>query len=288
MQLRSSILGLLIPVLTLVGARRADADEPTPPPAVAAPALDPSATRTFTLADGSIYRGEIVELVPNDHVVLKLATGEIKRIAWSSLARPATPAVPDAPPAPPPEAPAPNGVSFALRSVGRGVSLLRDAGDNWVLVCNAPCEAKLDPTQRYRVGGPGVSSSKSFRVPVGAPPLSIAVSPGDSAARIPGGIFLGLGLIAAVSGVVLVATAPSSYQVAGYYGETDTVDPGAHQREAGIASAIAGGVVALLGIAFFVKASTSLSGDTAGLTYDASAKPSGPVRFAWTPTGFVF
>src|SRR5580704_5570203 len=36
--------------------------------------------------DGATYRGELVEKVPGDHVTLKLASGEIKRFAWTDVA----------------------------------------------------------------------------------------------------------------------------------------------------------------------------------------------------------
>jgi len=35
-------------------------------------------TRTVTLQSGAVYRGDLVELEPDDHVTLKLATGEVE------------------------------------------------------------------------------------------------------------------------------------------------------------------------------------------------------------------
>jgi hypothetical protein len=40
---------------------------------------------TVWLKDGSIVRGELVERVPDNHVTLKLATGEVRRIEWKDL-----------------------------------------------------------------------------------------------------------------------------------------------------------------------------------------------------------
>lgn len=38
------------------------------------------------LKDGSIYQGDLVEYVPEDHVTIHLATGETRRFAWSEIA----------------------------------------------------------------------------------------------------------------------------------------------------------------------------------------------------------
>lgn len=54
------------------------------------------------LRDGSAYSGELVELLVGYHIVLKLSTGELKRIEWDQIQQhhPIAPA-PPAPPAPP-------------------------------------------------------------------------------------------------------------------------------------------------------------------------------------------
>jgi len=53
--------------------------------AAAARAAGP-AQRYVVLKDGSIFQGDLVESVPNDHVTIKLATGETRRFAWSDIA----------------------------------------------------------------------------------------------------------------------------------------------------------------------------------------------------------
>jgi len=54
---------------------------------------DQASTITITLKNGAQYRGELVEKVPDDHVTIKLATGETP--AWSTsrapVARPPRP-----------------------------------------------------------------------------------------------------------------------------------------------------------------------------------------------------
>ena len=43
--------------------------------------------RIVRLPNGSIYRGELVELVPDDHITIRLATGAVKRFDWASITR---------------------------------------------------------------------------------------------------------------------------------------------------------------------------------------------------------
>src|SRR5262245_43414910 len=41
---------------------------------------------TVTLVDGSIIRGELVEMIKGDHVTVRIATGEVRRIEWARVA----------------------------------------------------------------------------------------------------------------------------------------------------------------------------------------------------------
>jgi hypothetical protein len=89
---RHQAIGLLLAaLLTLLGAQRTAAA---------------AETRTVQLQNGTIYSGELVEWVPEDHVTLRLITGEIHRIPWSELAlQPQQPPPGAPPPVAPPSAP---------------------------------------------------------------------------------------------------------------------------------------------------------------------------------------
>ena len=52
-----------------------------------------SSDRIVTLSDGALYRGELIELVPNDHITIRLATGEVKRFEWATISDVSTPVV---------------------------------------------------------------------------------------------------------------------------------------------------------------------------------------------------
>jgi hypothetical protein len=60
------------------------------------------------LKDGALYRGTVMELVPGDHVDLRLPSGQTKRFAMADVAYagPANAATPAAPTTPPPASPA--------------------------------------------------------------------------------------------------------------------------------------------------------------------------------------
>lgn len=139
------------------------------------------------LKDGSIYRGTIVEFVPNDHVDLLLPNGQTKRfntadVAYEGAAPTAAPSAPPAaqsaaPPAPPPAVPQPavtvrtGKVDVHVTSDQDDVALLYPTGQsdfdavgagyrsvvaisgmarNYDLVCTAPCDAQL-PAGEHRL-----------------------------------------------------------------------------------------------------------------------------------------
>ncbi len=63
--------------------------------------------RSVVTKDGSMYRGEVLEYAIGSHIVLKLSSGESKRIAWDDIEqvsppRPKTPSASGPAPSPPP------------------------------------------------------------------------------------------------------------------------------------------------------------------------------------------
>jgi len=159
-----------------------DAPTPPTPPAPAAASGDaPSAPApdVVKLKDGSMYRGEIIELVANDHVDIRLTTGAIKRFPMGDVAfagaspSAAPPAPPPPPPAPPPR-PAPTrptapvstevsveftsdtpdtevyqkdgesvGVGYVFAGRASGVVAMRSK--QFKRICGVPCTSSLEP-----------------------------------------------------------------------------------------------------------------------------------------------
>ncbi len=146
----------------------APAAPPGPAGAQAAPAAAPpvaaSARDLVRRTDGGMLRGTIVELVPNEYVVLMLPTGETRRVAMSEV-RYAGPAVdePGASPAPPaldPSAPAADKVAVVFEADQSDVTLQMRGGESqmqlhgrhgavavaatsYQRLCTAPCATTL-------------------------------------------------------------------------------------------------------------------------------------------------
>jgi hypothetical protein len=88
---RSTIAQIMVAgILTSRPARADDDATQLAPPAGAAA----SSTDSLFRRDGSVVRGRITEIVPNDHVTLLLGNGNEVRVPWSEVDR----LVPDAPP----------------------------------------------------------------------------------------------------------------------------------------------------------------------------------------------
>ncbi len=125
------------------------------------------------LKDGGAVRGTVMEVLPNDHVSVKLADGRTAIIAWSVVhhieqaAKPAATPTPAAPPQVTPQAPAPAPVTgnIHVRMEGDDSAVLeQDHGGAWSAVCNGACDRDLPLEPMYRISGSGVRTSGSFHL----------------------------------------------------------------------------------------------------------------------------
>ena len=210
-------------------ARAQTTEAPAPLP-VAAPV---DAERVVITRDGGMYRGTVVELVPQDHLTLKLATGELRRLAWGDIqsqssvtpVAPAPPAGYAAPPGymPQPAPPAP-GVLVRIDSPNPHTQLYRSAGtsdiagmaaqgyfvgrmEHWEPVCNGTCETRVDPFSRYQIRGSNMPGSAAFELPGGRPQVDLRVQPGSIGRRVGGWVGLTLGILVLSTGASLLVTA---------------------------------------------------------------------------------
>lgn len=185
-----------------------------PVAAMAQPQSNPdnSVMRSVVLKNGAVYRGELVELVPKAHIVLKLATGEVKRFEWGDIT-PAEPAEHSAT--------TPAGVTGAanahvhIESTDSEATLEHEKGTAtisngagyaavvklWEPVCRAPCDASFNREGYFSIRGRGINPSEEFRLP-STGLLTLRVNAGHRLARafsIAGLIVGGLGLIPALA-----------------------------------------------------------------------------------------
>lgn len=235
--LRTGLIGAVL-CLGSAPAARAQVQQAAPPPdaepAAAAPAPGPVAAaaepeHVVTLRDGAIYRGVLIELVPNDHLVLRLATGELRRIAWADIqsrhvVAPAPAAVPVPVAAQPPTPRGPRAVvhvdssspqaelyrnigSSMLVAVGQPGAMYGQA-EHWERICRAPCDTPVDPSSRFQIRGDGLVPSAPFDLPSGQASVTVSVKPGSLARRKGGVALLTVGVLGVTMGLSLALMAP--------------------------------------------------------------------------------
>lgn len=254
--------------------------------AAMAPSLAWADTETVHLIDGSVYAGELVEKVPNDHVTLKLATGEVRRFEWSSLAPPPPAAPPAAAPGgalaviaqPPPLPPRPAHVRFTADAKGALLMRVDTVMNNTAVypstletetpVCYAPCSSDVDANARYYVRGAYITRSRSFSIPEGTSALTART--GSSAAGALGATSLTMGILSTLVGAIVT---PVAFATSGATNGWDAFE------DWGVASLVAGGALILIGIPLLVASATHVGiGDM-----DVAR---GPIRFV--PGGIAF
>jgi hypothetical protein len=183
------------------------------------------------LKSGAEYHGQIVEKVPGDHLTLQLATGEVKRFAWSEIVSDSPDVVQPPPASPPPasyppspfqpsaSAPDPGQMSFVhidVKNPDDHVSLMHIDMmiSMWVggraggatmssTVCQAPCDKWVPAADNYFIGGRGLTNSRTFDLRVGERAM-LAVDAGSAVGWWGGYMLTLIGTSFTVSGGLIV------------------------------------------------------------------------------------
>jgi hypothetical protein len=244
------------------------------------------ATITVWTKDGSMFRGEVVERVPNDHVTIKLATGETKRVEWKDLDHDSLgdrPAIAPAATRPRHERRAELRVHFEAdhanavleREIG---STSSDGGGQTRIVfgtvCQAPCDDVLPAGPGYRVSGPGLRPSDSFSLS-GRDDVVIKARNGSASAYSFGGGLMMWSLLPLAIGGSLAFLTPKDTADYDYSG----------LRRSGYVVLGIGVTMVAVGITLLVVNRSSVEVNGASV---ASRNPGHGSAFALTPTGFVF
>jgi hypothetical protein len=154
-----------------------------------------SPEQVLWLRSGGVLRGQIVEYDPGRKVVLQLATGEIRSVAWSEVARASWITQPPVasgsaisrPTAAPPARPdlvatsgkvmihiVPSDARLWLEERPR-----YDARAPWERTCQAPCDRHIDVDERsLRIGGPELRPSNPFHFRGEGNTIKLVVRPG--------------------------------------------------------------------------------------------------------------
>ena len=151
MRLSSSAL---LAIVLLTGAAMADSEQ------------------IVTLHDGSKFRGTLVELVKDDHVTIKLATGEVRKFPWADVDK--TEEVTILPPETAEEKKIITGAYVTVDTQGRPAKLQQRTGSVEVAstreaairidACDIPCN-RVVPVGTYRLAGAGVRRTAPFELP---------------------------------------------------------------------------------------------------------------------------
>lgn len=200
---------------------------PTWPSAAHAQGAPPGGCVTLA-ANGARYCGELVEEIPNQHIVLKLATGEVKRFAWNELVQPPPQPPAYAPPPMPPPVPAPpvDGVRVTIESSNPRVELHSQIGETavpmvsmvnrvaysytaivpvWSPVCRAPCGDVVSRRANYIIKGDGIRPSMSFSLLNTPSAVNLRVKAGSSGAFVGGLMLMSVvGVLGTVGGVTTI------------------------------------------------------------------------------------
>ena len=184
----SSLVITSVHVLTVTGMAYADGPQPVPiaappplpvgtAPLANAPTTPQNGPDAVYLKDGGMIRGTIIEVLPGNHASVQLADGRIATIRWDMVdhidrgtgARP--PTTPPPAPLPAVATPPPAASMVTVHIDGDADVILeqqvtggRWAGGDWRDVCQSPCDVSLPTNTMYRIGGPGVRTSRPFSI----------------------------------------------------------------------------------------------------------------------------
>ncbi len=156
-------------VLVTAAAR---AQTPGPPPEQRPVSIEtpPAGTHdgdTVVLKDGTTLHGTVREMTPGQNVTITLQDGKTRTVEWSAVERvdidrAKAPPAPAAPPAPV----AMTSLHLEGTRPGVVVQALDQTGTEgtWQTVCEGPCDRDLPASGLYRVDGPGLRTSRPFRI----------------------------------------------------------------------------------------------------------------------------
>ena len=259
---------------------------------------------TVVLKTGVVVRGTLIERVPGEHVLLRLATGETRKIRWSEIAsdsygkapEPTTTPTPTPTPAPtptptmptpPPTATAPTYAPYPAPPMGGalvhveakpGVLLERfvvyGTSTRWEPVCAAPCDRPMAPGT-YRVNGKGMRSSPEFAV--GTQPVHVRAQLGSLAGMITGISLTGLGGLCLLTGGLAALTFDDEPRYPGDSGSSAG-------KTAFTTFAVIGGIMLAVGLPLWLLNGRSVEVDGREVALRLDDK--GLVRL--TPRGLVF
>jgi hypothetical protein len=291
-----------VPLTPLKPATAAPAAPPAPPAAASSAAPASSTTiDTVQMRNGTVYRGKVLEILPNSHVSISVPGEPTKKVPWADVEKvivasytgPLPPSASSgspvpyvAPSTPAIEAPMVGPKARVHISGGKRVILYRKpAGTNaWSQACSTPCDTELPIGDSYRLTGNGVPQTKEFRLqasPGGA--VDLHIDPPSTPGILLGGTMAYGGAGTAYVGLIMTLLGLDNGG-SSYRGSDSDL------RDAGLVTMAVGAGIGALGLVVFLNSSTTdiEQHSSSGKGDSAAAKPSKLDAFvrqpAWTAT----
>jgi hypothetical protein len=159
---RPTLLLLVVCALVVTLPARAQEQVPIQTPPVGTTHGDGD---TIVLKDGTVLKGTINEMTPGQAVTITTPNGQKRTIEWSALG---SVDIARAKPAPPAVVPAATTTLHLADSdddiVVQGLDTNDGSEAHWKTVCTGSCDFALPSGGLYRVGGPGLRTTKPFRI----------------------------------------------------------------------------------------------------------------------------
>ncbi|MGH7281051.1 MAG: hypothetical protein ACRELY_05975 [Polyangiaceae bacterium] len=198
---------------------------------------------TVVLRDGGMLKGNLIEILPGDHVTLQLSNGQSARIRWDVIDHIIRNGVPlnTAQPAPataPPPAPAEQGtvlvhidgdVDLESEATLNGAPSGKPVKGGWATMCSSPCDQEMPLSGIYRLAGSGVRASRTFKLAgKSGDHVFISADPSSKGAFVGGIVLIGVGVpvfvigcfVELVVGIVNLASHASFGEDNGSYVDT--------------------------------------------------------------------
>jgi hypothetical protein len=89
-------------------------------------------------------------------------------------------------------------------------------GYRWQPICKAPCNMRVPPDLRYRIGGPSVPASDTFTIGPSGADAHLRVNAGSKSGLMWGAVMLAIGIPTSIVGVIVVAASHDDTRTAGW------------------------------------------------------------------------
>ena len=219
------------------------------------------------LKSGGMVRGTLIEILPNDHATVTLATGQNAIIQWDHIHHIERGGAAAATPAPAATRPTHEPTARVHVESDHPVTIERRVSvRTWAFACEAPCDVELPLSDEYRIVGAGVRTSSNFHLAAqSGERVVLDVNTGSKAGFIGGVILVPVGGLTILIGLLVVAAGAVQNTVSYDYttGSYNSVHDGSDLTRSGWITVAIGAAATLGGILMITGNRTSVDQEPA-------------------------